>query len=151
MQPRGSPIRLLCDKRNFLLVSFSQSSFSDFTDHLLHVITQINLFLDDLKSPVTETVKNKLYCIAFIHFYSAIHSLSEALPTTAMTLCRSLQAGALQATASEVLTQGPYLSARAGFEPATLQWKGIDSTSAPPSSTSYLHDCINAIHCSQPS
>jgi len=30
-----------------------------------------------------------LYCIIFIHFYSASLSRSEALPTTALTLCRS--------------------------------------------------------------
>ena len=38
-----------------------------------------------------------MYCIVFIHFYSASHSmsLSEALPTTAIALCRSLHAEAL--------------------------------------------------------
>ena len=35
-----------------------------------------------------------LYCIVFTHFYSASQSMStsEAPPTTAMTLCRSLHA-----------------------------------------------------------
>ena len=47
--------------------------------------------------------------------------LREALPTTALILCRSLHAEALQATASELLAQGPYVVARVGFEPATLQ------------------------------
>src|SRR6218665_275531 len=39
------------------------------------------------------------YCIEFIHFYSASHnmSLSEVFPTT--SLCRSLHADSLQATA----------------------------------------------------
>jgi len=33
-----------------------------------------------------------------------------------------------QATASEGLAQGPYVAARAGVEPTTLQTIGIDST-----------------------
>ena len=41
-------------------------------------------------------------------------------------MCRSLHAGALQATAREGLAQGHYVAARAGFEPATLLSKGID-------------------------
>ena len=54
-----------------------------------------------------------------------IHSLyyisMEALPTTALILCQSQHVKALQATASEGLAQGPYMVARVGFEPATLQ------------------------------
>ena len=45
-----------------------------------------------------------------------------------MTLRRSLHAEVLQATASEGLAQGPYVAARARFEPAALRSKGIDST-----------------------
>src|SRR6218665_2297056 len=81
-----------------------------------------------------------LYC--FIHFYSASRSmsLSEALPTTAiMTRCRSLHAEALHACASEGLAQGPYMAARAGFEPTTLRSKDIDSTNAPPRPIFILH------------
>jgi len=39
-----------------------------------------------------------LYCIVFIHFYSASHSMSllEVLPTKALILCRSWHAEALQ-------------------------------------------------------
>ena len=36
-----------------------------------------------------------------------------------------------RATVSEGLAQGPYVAARAGFEPTTLWSKGIDSTNAP--------------------
>jgi len=74
-----------------------------------------------------------LYCIAFIHLYSATHSmsLSEALPTTAMSLCRILHAEALQATVSEGLAQRPYVAARAGLEPTILRSKGFDSTNTP--------------------
>src|SRR6218665_3382499 len=70
-----------------------------------------------------------LYCIVFIQFYSTSHSLS--LKETQLTLCRSLQTEALQATASEGLAKGPYVAARARFEPTTQRSKGIDSTNAP--------------------
>ena len=72
-----------------------------------------------------------------MHFYNASHSmrLSEALPPTQLTLCRSLHADALQATVSEGRAQGPYVAARAEFEPTTLRSKGIDSTSATPRPT----------------
>ena len=52
-----------------------------------------------------------------------------------LTLCRSLHAEALQATASEGLAQGPYVASRAGFEHTTLRFKGIDSTNVPPRPT----------------
>jgi len=41
-------------------------------------------------------------------------------------------AEAPHATASEGLTQGPYLAARAGFKSTTLRAKGVESTNAPP-------------------
>ena len=41
-------------------------------------------------------------------------------------------AEALQATASEGLAQGPYMAARAEFEPTTLWTKGDESTNEPP-------------------
>ena len=41
-------------------------------------------------------------------------------------------AEAPQATASEGLAQGPYVVARAGFEPATLLTKGAETTNEPP-------------------
>ena len=44
-------------------------------------------------------------------------------------------AKALQAAVREGLAQGPYMAARAGFDPATLRTKGVDSTNAPPSPT----------------
>ena len=52
-----------------------------------------------------------------------------------LTLCRILQVKALQAPASEGLAQGPYMAARAGFDPTTLRSKGIDSTNTPPRPT----------------
>ena len=76
-----------------------------------------------------------LYYIVLIHFYSVSHStsLSEAPPTTAVDT--GLHAKALQATVSEWPAQGPYVAARAEFEPATLGSKGIDSTNAPSRTT----------------
>src|SRR6218665_1004349 len=49
-----------------------------------------------------------------------------------LTLCRSLHAEALQAIAGKGLAQGPYMAARAGFEPMTLRSNGVVSTNAPP-------------------
>src|ERR1700733_13215937 len=46
---------------------------------------------------------------------------SEALPTTARTLCWSFHAEAHGAIVSERLAQGPYVAPRAGFEPTTLR------------------------------
>src|SRR6218665_318725 len=37
-----------------------------------------------------------------------------------------------QATVSEGLSQGPYVAARAGYEPMTLRTKGAESTNEPP-------------------
>ena len=44
-------------------------------------------------------------------------------------------AEAPQAIVSEALAQGPYVAAKAGFEPTTLLSRGIDSTNAEPRST----------------
>ena len=41
-------------------------------------------------------------------------------------------AEAPQATASEELAQGPFVAARAGFEPTTLRTKGDKYTNEPP-------------------
>ena len=59
-------------------------------------------------------------------------SLSE---TQQLTLCRSLHAEALEAIVSEGLVEGPYMAARAGFEPTALGSKGVVSTNAPPCPT----------------
>ena len=77
-----------------------------------------------------------IYCIVFIHFYSASHETFRSAPDKQqLTLCRSLHAEALQATASEGLAQGPDMAARAGFEPATIRSKDAGSTNAPPRQT----------------
>jgi len=41
-------------------------------------------------------------------------------------------AEAPQATVSEGLAQGPYVAARAGFEPATIRTRDDESTNEPP-------------------
>src|SRR6218665_1036261 len=59
---------------------------------------------------------------------------SEALPTTAR-ISKSQNIGvsrrSAQATVGKGLSQGPYVTARAGVEPTTLRLKVIDSTKAP--------------------
>src|SRR6218665_3184388 len=40
----------------------------------------------------------------------------------------------IQATTSKGLAQGPYVQARVGFEPATLQTQGTELTTEPPRS-----------------
>src|SRR6218665_1636734 len=44
-----------------------------------------------------------------------------------------------QAIASEGLVQGPYVAARTGYEPATLQTKGTESTNEPSRPTKNLN------------
>ena len=80
---------------------------------------------------------------SFIHsgyFYSASSTplLLRGAPKTARILCRSFMqfhAEAPQATASEGFAQGPYMVARARFEPTTPQMKGAESTNEPPCPT----------------
>src|ERR1700733_1851312 len=68
-----------------------------------------------------------IYLFLFIFIYSiSIAPLqaslySEALPTTARTLCWSFHAEAHRVTVSDGLAQGPYVAPRAGFEPTTLR------------------------------
>jgi len=40
------------------------------------------------------------------------------------------------------LAQGPYVAARAGFEPMTLWTKGDESTNVPPRPSNELEDCV---------
>ena len=52
-----------------------------------------------------------------------------------MDTVSEFHAKAPQATASEGLAQGPYVAARAEFEPTTLRTKGTESTNEPPCPT----------------
>ena len=62
-------------------------------------------------------------------------SLSEALPTTALILCRSEHTQALQATVSEGLVQGPYIRGVWESNPRAFGRKTPNSTTEPPSHT----------------
>src|SRR6218665_359645 len=75
------------------------------------------------------------------HFHSFIPDILLCLSKSTTTRQRSqhstdtvleFHAKALQATANEGLAQGPYVVARAGFEPTTLLTKGVESTNEPP-------------------
>src|SRR6218665_959207 len=52
--------------------------------------------------------------------------------------CIGVSRQSAQATVGKGLAQGPYMAARAGVEPTTLQLKAIDSTKAPPCPTIYV-------------
>ena len=61
------------------------------------------------------------------------------------------RAEAPQATARAELAHGPYVVARAGFEPTTLQMKGDESTNEPPCPTIYAYGIKrNALKCCKP-
>ena len=51
-------------------------------------------------------------------------------------------AEASQATACEGLVQGPYVAARAGFEPTILRMKGHESTNEAPRSVEYADNNV---------
>ena len=85
------------------------------------------------------------HCHSFI--YSFTHSFRLCLwrlfkSTTTQRRSRQstdilseFHAEAPQATTSDGLAQGPYVAAKAGFEPATLWTKGVESTNEPPRPT----------------
>src|SRR6218665_553663 len=77
-------------------------------------------------------------CIKFIHSFRPFlkhpfkSSTTQRLSRLQHGYCIGVSRRSAQATASKELAQGPYMAARAGGEPATLQLKAIDSTKAPP-------------------
>src|SRR6218665_4042195 len=78
---------------------------------------------------------------SFIHSFRLFLLLPFKSTTTQRRSRRStdtvseFHAAAPQATASEGLAHGPYVSARVGVEPATLRTKGDESTNEPPRPT----------------
>ena len=60
-----------------------------------------------------------------------VNNYSEVLSNTALILCQSKHAEALQATTSEWLAQGHYVATREGFEHATFRTKGTEPTTEP--------------------
>ena len=57
---------------------------------------------------------------------------SEALPTTAWTLCWSFHAEVHRAIVSEGLAQGPYVAPTVGFEPRPLRPLAANLPTVPP-------------------
>src|SRR6218665_397275 len=82
---------------------------------IYHLTTECSSFLPDISIAPLQ-----------VHYYS------EVLPTTALILCWSYHAKALQATASERLAQFLYMVARVGFEHATFRMQCTKPTTEPP-------------------
>src|SRR6218665_3835618 len=88
-------------------------------------------------------MKRNPFCIKpdiFIHscyFYNASSSplLLGGAPDTAWILCRSFTP---KCTGNCERRTCPYMAARVGVEPTTLQTIGIDSTNEPPHPTMYM-------------
>src|SRR6218665_204151 len=78
--------------------------------------------------------------IQAIYFYSASSRplLLRGAPDHSTDTVSEFHAEAPQATVSEGLAQGPYVAARAGFEPATLRTKGDESTNEPKPLAMYI-------------
>src|SRR6218665_1672084 len=69
---------------------------------------------------------------SFIHSgYFFKSTTTQRRSQHSMDTVSEFHAKAQQATASEGLAQGPYVAARAGFEPMTLRMKGDESTNEP--------------------
>src|SRR6218665_3181718 len=88
-----------------------------------------------------------LFIHSFSHsgyFYSASSSplLLRGVPDTARILCRSFT------PKHHRLAQSPYVVARAGFEPTTLQMKGDESTNEPPCPTMCFEALLQNPHFS---
>src|SRR6218665_651491 len=82
-------------------------------------------------------------CISFIYsgyFYSTSSSplFLRNAPRHSTDTVSEFHAKATQATASEGIAQGPNMAARAGFEPATLRTKGVESTNVQPCLTNHI-------------
>src|SRR6218665_268041 len=99
------------------------------------------------------------YTYSFIHsgnFYSASSSplLLKGTPDTARIPCRScwsFRREAPQATASEELSQGPYVAAIAGIEPTTLWTIGVSRVHCPNElGDGRMHTLIPPLHPSPP-
>jgi len=81
---------------------------------------------------------------SFIHsgyFYSASSSplgpSNQRRSRLQHGYCIGVSRRSAQATVCKGLAQGPYMAARAGVETTTLRLKIIDSTNAPPRSTTF--------------
>src|SRR6218665_2054364 len=98
--------------------------------------------LGKIRPKLKIAISRLLYCIVLYLSISIALLTARAFQKRSrpqqLTLCRSLHAEALQVIAGKGLAQGPYMAARAGFEPTTLRSNGVASTNAPPCPTSLL-------------
>ena len=85
-------------------------------------------------SPIHSFIHSIIQAI-FIIAPLQVHYYSEAIYRHSTDTVSDFHPEARQATASERLAQGPYVAARAGFEPATLRTNGVESTKVPPRPT----------------
>ena len=80
-------------------------------------------------------------CMGLIHEYQHKFSSPRHFKNYAsfrLDTVSEFHAEAPQVTASEGLAQGPYVAARARFEPTTFCTKGDESTNEPPHRTKFL-------------
>ena len=73
-----------------------------------------------------------------------VRYFSEALPTQHDTVSE-FHAEAPQASASEGLSQGSYVEARAGVDPTTPRTIGVDPTNEPPRPTLSYNTAVQSI------
>src|SRR6218665_138529 len=95
---------------------------------------QISLFLWNIRYKYVR----RLQASSFIHFgysYSSPSSTTQRRSQLQHGYCIGVSRRSAQAIVGKGLAQGPYVVARAGVEPTTLQLKVIDSTNAPPRPT----------------
>src|SRR6218665_905063 len=82
---------------------------------------------DYIISPLKYALNSTMQFIHSGYFISAYSSplLLRGAPDYNIDTVLEFPSEAPQASASEELAQGPYVAARAGFEPTTLQTKGV--------------------------
>ena len=79
----------------------------------------------------------QVFCI-FVRMNKVTTTTTQRRSRHSTDTVSEFHAEAPQATASEGLAQGPYVAARAGFEPMTPRMKGDESTNEPPQSTVHM-------------
>src|SRR6218665_2079313 len=85
-----------------------------------------------LNSPVFNDQSNIFIHSNYLYSTSSSPLLLRGAPDYSTDTVSEFHAKVPQATGREGLGKGPYVAARAGFEPKTLQTKGTESTNEPP-------------------
>src|SRR6218665_1143272 len=88
--------------------------------------------LGSLTHPASQVVHSFIQDISIAPLQ--VHYYSEAFPTTTTDNVSEFHAEAPRATVSEGHAQGPYVVAKARFEPKVPRSTAIDSTNEPPRS-----------------